>query len=425
MSSEFYQISVNKEGDRLKLTNKLNRLKKHMNHTKDSRQESIPSPQRPSINIPYQERWNELGVTPFFVDGNYCLVREVRYPLTTKHGKYLLSDFLLAANLWNETNVDHPLSIKGFSPADLFFFDTETTGLGGGVGNTIFLLGHARFMDDHVLLKQHLLPKPGSEVPLYSSFLNEVDYTTLVTYNGKAFDWPQVKTRHTLVRDHVPKLPSFGHFDLFHAARRLWKHKLDRLKLAIVEKEVLDLERKDDVPGFLAPILYFDFVERQDPDGIMGVLTHNEIDILSLITLYTHITFQLLGVDETQSARERFEIGRWFSYIGEHRASVEIFKEVAAGEEWEAFEAKWQLSLQLKKQKNFQECVDIWQSLSVLEDNKWGILSNIELAKWFEHKQKDKILALKYAEQAFRLVQKYKLSEEEIIKRIARLKNVT
>ena len=26
---------------------------------------------------------------------------------------------------------------------DLFFFDTETTGLGGGTGNTIFLLGHA------------------------------------------------------------------------------------------------------------------------------------------------------------------------------------------------------------------------------------------------------------------------------------------
>ena len=32
---------------------------------------------------------------------------------------------------------------KGYRPGDLFFFDTETTGLGGGTGNTIFLLGYA------------------------------------------------------------------------------------------------------------------------------------------------------------------------------------------------------------------------------------------------------------------------------------------
>ena len=52
----------------------------------------------------------------------------------------------------------------------------------------------------------------------------------MVTYNGKAFDWPQVKTRHTLIREHVPKLPPFGHFDLYHAARRMWKHQSGTLK---------------------------------------------------------------------------------------------------------------------------------------------------------------------------------------------------
>ena len=82
------------------------------------------------------------------------------------------------------------------------------------------------------MLKQHILSQPGSEVPLYKSFLERIDYTNMVTYNGKAFDWPQVKTRHTLIREHVPKLPAFGHFDLYHAARRLWKHRLERIKLS-------------------------------------------------------------------------------------------------------------------------------------------------------------------------------------------------
>ena len=80
------------------------------------------------------------------------------------------------------------------------------------------------------MLKQHILSQPGSEVPLYKSFLESIDYTNMVTYNGKAFDWPQVKTRHTLIREHVPKLPAFGHFDLYHAARRMWKHRLERIK---------------------------------------------------------------------------------------------------------------------------------------------------------------------------------------------------
>ena len=107
-------------------------------------------------------------------------------------------------------------------------------------------------------------------------------------------------------------LPAFGHFDLFHASRRLWKHKLERLKLSIVEKEVLGIERKDDIPGFLAPMIYFDFVESKHPEGMLGILKHNEIDILSLVTLYTHLTFQLLWIRSAANKTESYEVGRWF-----------------------------------------------------------------------------------------------------------------
>lgn len=111
-----------------------------------------------------------------------------------------------------------------------------------------------------------------------------------MTYNGKAFDWPQVKTRHTLIRDRLPKLPEFGHFDLLHGARRLWKHKMDRVSLGTVEKEELGIRRLEDTPGYLAPMLYFHFIKAQEPDLLKGVLHHNEMDVLSLISLYIHMS---------------------------------------------------------------------------------------------------------------------------------------
>ena len=139
------------------------------------------------------------------------LISEVKYPLSHQHGHYRFHDFLTAVEIWNKQPVNHPLSAEGHRAEELFFFDTETTGLGGGVGNTIFLLGYASVSGEYLILRQHILPHPGAEVPLYQSFLEKVNYKTLVTYNGKSFDWPQVKTRHTLVREHVPKLP---HLDI-------------------------------------------------------------------------------------------------------------------------------------------------------------------------------------------------------------------
>lgn len=174
---------------------------------------------------------------------------------------------------------------------------------------------------------QHILPEPGYEIALYQSFLENIDYQKLVTYNGKAFDWPQVKTRHTLIREHVPKLPEFGHFDLFHAARRMWKEKLESVKLSNVEKSILGIERKDDVPGYLAPMIYFDYVERKKPDGMIGILKHNEHDILSLISLYIHLTYQILGlVDQTEN--EKYQVAKWFHYIGENKQAMRSLEDL-------------------------------------------------------------------------------------------------
>ena len=205
----------------MSIKNKLNRLKPHLHHEQEKTQLDVRPLETLTKTVdPFMDVWMKEGVVPFYVDGDYCLVREKTYPLDMLHGKYRFLDFKQAVKAWNDSHLNHPLSASGYQAEDLFFFDTETTGLGGGTGNTIFLLGHASITDKEVVLKQHILPQPGSEIPLYKSFLESVNYSQMVTYNGKAFDWPQVKTRHTLIREHVPKLPPFGHFDLYHACEK-------------------------------------------------------------------------------------------------------------------------------------------------------------------------------------------------------------
>ncbi|WP_059170915.1 ribonuclease H-like domain-containing protein [Bacillus sp. FJAT-27445] len=414
----------------MSLKNKLNRLKPHLSAGRPpAEQVTAPLPVDPKL--PFMEEWEDAGVKAYHFDGQFCLIREVRYPLSHRHGKYCFSDFIEAAALWEKSGIDHPLSSAGNKPDDLFFFDTETTGLGGGTGNTIFLLGYASIKDDSLLLRQHILPHPGAEVPLYHSFLENIDYQTLVTYNGKSFDWPQVKTRHTLVRENVPKLPEFGHFDLYHAARRLWKHKLERLKLSVVEKEVLGVERVDDIPGFLAPMIYFDFVESGRPEGMLGIMKHNELDILSLVTLYSHLTFQICGTDKERTEREAFEVGKWFSSVGNHTEAEHAFKGLIESDGEEAARSKLALAYSLKKQQNWEKALELFCSVAESDNQRETLVAEgcIEAAKILEHREKVYDRALFYCQKALGLadIDEIKLSSgmirfEDILHREERLK---
>jgi uncharacterized protein YprB with RNaseH-like and TPR domain len=387
----------------MSLKNKLNRLKPHLSVGKQPVKDNIPSDSS-MIEVPFSERWEKENVFPYLFDQDYCLIREVNYSLSEQHGHYRFRDFLTAIDIWNNQAVNHPLSAEGHKAEELFFFDTETTGLGGGVGNTIFLLGYASVSGDQLILRQHILPHPGAEVPLYQSFLEKVNYKTLVTYNGKSFDWPQVKTRHTLVREHVPMLPEFGHFDLFHAARRLWKHKLDRVKLNVVEKEVLGVERVDDIPGFLAPMIYFDFIENKQPDGMIGILKHNEIDILSLVTLYTHLTFQLFGMDKTQTRTESYEVGRWFSTLGEKHKAKKVLTNLAEGNDFPAFQAKMILACQFKKELEWEKARKMFLEVVDSGDARMMLEALLELSKIYEHRIKDLEMATHCCQKAIALV---------------------
>jgi len=161
------------------LKNKLARFKKYIASTGDNeiqdyknektkQQEIVElTSEDKQVYIPYMEEWSAIQATPFYFDNHYSMIREVSYPLDSLHGLHRFSELYDVIELWEDRSIEHPLAFSKEEPSRMIFFDTETTGLGGGVGNTIFLIGYAQVLADKVVVKQHFLPSPSAEVALF------------------------------------------------------------------------------------------------------------------------------------------------------------------------------------------------------------------------------------------------------------------
>jgi uncharacterized protein YprB with RNaseH-like and TPR domain len=177
---------------------------------------------------------------------------------------------------------------------NLVFFDIETTGLSGGAGTAVFLAAFGRFQDEnyHTLkIEQYLL----LDYPGETGFLRQITaaFTTedaknmpvAVSYNGKSFDSQIIKNR-CLINGVQP--PSFYHHaDLLHTARSLWKKVLPSCSQGEIEKNILKIERRNDISGARAPDIWFSFLKTNDASELAGVCRHNILDIAGLASIFS------------------------------------------------------------------------------------------------------------------------------------------
>src|SRR5207302_9425084 len=83
----------------------------------------------------------------------------------------------------------------------LCFFDTETTGISGGVGNQVFLMALAWRVDDGLLMHQYVLPDPALEQPFLEAISLDLGRSAaVVSYNGRSFDAPVLTGRLLMAR---------------------------------------------------------------------------------------------------------------------------------------------------------------------------------------------------------------------------------
>ncbi|GHU89450.1 hypothetical protein FACS189476_08450 [Spirochaetia bacterium] len=174
------------------------------------------------------------------------------------------------------------------NPRDLLFFDLETTGLSGGAGTVAFLAAFGCFVEVNRIYKLQidqylLLDYPGEGDFLEAALAEFSPRKIIVSYNGKSFDSQILKTR-CLMNGIMP--PVYAHADLLHPARRLWKRVLPDCSQATIETEILGLDRTGDVPGSLAPEIWFNFLKNSDPAPLLGICDHNLRDIRGLAAIF-------------------------------------------------------------------------------------------------------------------------------------------
>ena len=181
------------------------------------------------------------------------------------------------------------LGLRGEPPRhweDVLFLDTETTGLSGGTGTYVFLLGTAHIAGGELVLRQHLLTDLAAEHEFVAAIHGELDrFRACASYNGKAFDLPILRTRVVLaLRGELAVDDS--HLDLLHPARRLWRDRFGSTTLRQLEASVLDEPRyNDDIPGSLIPERYFGYLRTGDERLLAPILRHNARDVISLVKI--------------------------------------------------------------------------------------------------------------------------------------------
>jgi uncharacterized protein YprB with RNaseH-like and TPR domain len=121
---------------------------------------------------------------------------EQSYSLLHEHGRWPLHAVLgyqpvLAADVAQQSGLSSiPLE-------HLAYLDTETTGLAGGAGTLVFLIGVGRFVDGVFRLRQYFLRDPADEPAMLTALQEDLEPARgFVTFNGQRFDMPLLEMRY-------------------------------------------------------------------------------------------------------------------------------------------------------------------------------------------------------------------------------------
>jgi len=298
-------------------------------------------------------------------------VVRARYGLDHRYGRWSLGE---ALDLVAKGPELHRLGPDGGGgrvedrrpPPRTVWLDTETTGLAGGTGTYAFLVGVAYLEDGAVVVEQFLLRRLSAEGVLLDAVRERLgEEVHLVTYNGLRFDWPILEARFVLARREPP---ATVHTDLIRPARRLWHRVLGTHRLSVLEAEVLEASRGEDVPGWQIPGLYLHYLHSDDRGVLDPVLRHNRADLLALVALHGQVVHALRDPDGAGTHLDWEGAGVLLARLGEHRRAAACF-ERALRETWEP-RARWRTLRRLAGQERLlgevARCRHRWEEEALL-----------------------------------------------------------
>ncbi len=329
---------------------------------------------------------------------------EQDYPLDYIHGQDLLCREVDAGflNEWCRVPDREQLRLE-----DYLFLDTETSGLAGGTGTFAFMVGLGWHTPAGFRLVQLFLRDPSQEQALLATLERFVaPFKAIVTFNGRGFDLPLLNTRHILNSFPSP-FPGMGHLDLLPVARKLWRMRLPSRALKDLETEILDLRRtEEEVPGWLVPELYFEYLHTGNSYPLKGVFYHNAIDILSLAALFNVMGEMLVDPlnGHMPDQIDRVAVAQMYEELGHLDMAYRLYEHsLEQGLPEPIFVATLQRFARLhRRHEQWEQALELWKKAVEYHQVDAGV----ELAKYYEHRQRDYVEALYWTQRALECMDK-------------------
>lgn len=381
---------------------------------------SIKSSDR-SHQIPLEEviQGKEIGNS-----AGAFVIKEQLYPSNYKHGDTLLTNIIATSSINRVAKIEK--SSKALER--MLFIDTETSGLAGGAGTFAFLIGIGRFLPEGFLLQQLVIRDPAEEPALLLHLSNMIEQDSIfVSFNGKSFDIPLIQNRFIMHRFPV-RIRELPHIDILHLARKLWRKYLPSCTLKDLEVAILHFARtSEDVPGWMIPDIYFNYLRTKDTGQIADVVYHNAQDIVSLAALFIHISelMQAETLGTTHSTNDLISIGRIYWDLREFDTAEKVLqickaRKLTQDQKNIVFSMLGQI---YKIKQEYEKAVDHWNIAGIEGD----IPSCIELAMYYEHKSQDIVEALRWSHYCVALLERNtnsnfnSIHKKDLEKRINRL----
>ncbi len=359
-----------------------------------------PAP-KPQAALAFPEEWllGEEVTTPHGVHYE----TERHYERHRRHGSVGIVDLEgLSHDLLD------PISngqIRGVPPEKWCFLDTETTGLAGGSGTYAFLVGVGRITPQGFRVRQFFMRDFGEEASSLSALAEHLkQFEVLITYNGRTYDQPLLETRFRMVRQRPP-FSTLEHLDLLFGARRLWNLRFDSCRLVQLENRILGVERQGDLPGEMIPYVYFEYVRTHEIFRLMPVFHHNAIDILTLACL-TAIVPRAFHVDSAEFSHgaEMIGLARWWRQAEQHENALALFRQAVEKNLSDEllFRTLWDIAALEKKLGREHAALPVLTDLAACH-NPWRVAAFVELAKYYERRERNYALALDMTRKAIEL----------------------
>ncbi|MFT4540455.1 MAG: hypothetical protein ACI835_002906 [Planctomycetota bacterium] len=302
------------------------------------------------------------------------------------------------------------------------YLDTETTGLSGGAGVYVYMVGLGTFgeprlgasasdadaSDAGFNVWQSFLPDPGSEKAMLAEVADRIGSASgVVSFFGKSFDRHRLEDK---MRIHgiEPPFADLPHLDLYHPLAKLTQGRYVDGRLATMESELVGLRRESDLPGALAPAAWFDYLADR-AHRLEGVFQHNLDDVLSLVTLSAWLGrvrsgkrfdgSELSGPMGTRAAA----IARALCTRGDRESAISYFDRALSDTDATRAESRkiaWDRAECLRLDGQTQAATEALRVVLNGGQDIVAIQAGISLAKMLEHGSKEVAAALAVCEQA-------------------------